>query len=298
MKQIFAGLTLCLVATLSMSSWADIGVDITFDRNRYLKYEPINVTLALRNDTGNFLEFGSGERRQGTLFFNVRTGDGTMLPSMRDPSELLDDLQMPPGSTKRVTFAFNQFFSLQRQADYTIYGQIRHDRTAYDYRSPRRRIEVRKGQSVWERSFGLPGQDDQAVIKTRTAILLRFSERSRDIYCLQIEDEDYVYMVHRVARHIAGSRPRGEIDGMSNIHLFMRIESRIFMHQVYDPHGELKQERFYTFDQGPPSLYRDSRTGRVSIVGGRRAVRGRDYMLPEDVEGALLEDGAPVLEPL
>lgn len=168
----------------------------------------------------------------------------------------------------------------------------------HDYRSPRIRLEVRKGFSVWQQSFGLPSAGQDEMIINRTASLLRFNDREREIYCLQVEDDNFVYMVNRIAQHITGARPRGKIDALSNIHIFLRIKSRLFMHQIYDYHGVLKQEKYYTFDQGAPSLRRDQQTGSIIVVGGRKAMRGIDYFLPDDVEGTWMEDTAPTLEPL
>lgn len=293
------GLLLLGVTLLPLHALASIGIDISADRTRYIKYEHVNITLTLRNDTGNTLDFRSQEGGGTTTFFmHVQDGSGRMAQQRRNPSALIDDLVLPPGSSKSITFSLNNFYNMLQQTDYFVYAQIGHPRMTHDYRSPRIRVEVRKGFPVWGKKFGLPSADQDEMITNRTASLLRFNDREREVYCLQIEDDNFVYVVHRIAQHITGARPRGEIDAMSNIHIFLRIKSRIFMHQVYDYNGTLKQEKYYTFSEDSPTLRRDQQTGSIRIIGGREAIRGIDYFLPDDVEGTLLEDTAPTLEPL
>ncbi len=298
MKRILATIAVLTFAGLQNPASAALGIDIAADRRRYVRYEPINLTIRLRNDTGNVLDFGANDRRVGHLKLEIRDGEGNPARATRDPNHLVDHLRLPAGASKHLTLALNNYFALTRQADYTVHAEIGHSRLSHDYRSNRLTLEVRNAFPVWERKFGLPGHDEDQAIVNRKASLLRFQEKDGEIYCLRIEDDNYVYSIQRIARHIIGARPRGDVDAIGNIHIFIRIKSRIFMHQAYDHQGELKQERYYTFDNSAPTLFRDQRTGTMQVIGGRPAIRGVDYAMPEDVEGTIFEDSAPVLEPL
>ncbi len=285
---------------LSMPALASIGIEIKADQECYARYEHINISLVLRNNTGNRLDFGemSEEGQRGTLHFNIQDGRGNKVQQRKDPTELISNLVLRAGETKEITFPLNNFYNLSRETTYTVHAQIAHDRLRHAYRTSGLRFEVREPHIIWRQNFGVPTEEDKEI-EHRTASIRRLSYGRKEIYCFQIEDENYVYVVNRIGRHISGANPQGLVDGHGNVHVFLRIKSRIFRYQAYNYRGDLIRERYYTFaNESRPALRRDSETGAVRVGGGRRAERGQDYVLPDDTGEEAPRVGAPVLDPL
>ncbi len=285
---------------VSLPVLASIGIRISSDRNKYIQYEPIEITLTLRNNTGNRLNFGEsgaeGQQR-GSLLLHVTDGRGNEVRQINSPEKIISNLELAAGESKQFTFPLNNFYHLSRDTTYTIYAQAGHDRLSHDYRSDSLRFEVLKAHPIWQQDFGIPAEDDDEKITTRTASIRRLSHGKDQVYCFQIEDDKYVYTVRRIADHIHGADPRGLIDGQGKVHIFLRIQSRIFLYQVYDHTGRRIQEAFYTFEnQSRPRMTRDSRTGNVHVLGGRRAQRNEDYILPEDMASGERPVDVPVVE--
>jgi len=299
MKKIIFCLGTVLFISLNSATQASMAFDIRTEHERYIRYEKIKIRLVLRNDSGNNLDFGSSENPRGKLRLYLENGDGELILPKDDPSAMLDKLSMPSGATKTLTFTLNNYFPLTRYDHYKLYAQIGHERFNDEYRSRTIDLQVHNALTIWEKTFGIPDDNQNHKITHRKAELLRFQQPNGKIYCLRISDEDYVYIVHRLARHISHANPRGEIDARSNIHIFIRIKSRIFMYQIYNWHGERLQEKFYTFDdEESPRLQRDPETGSVNVVGGRPAARGEDYDMPDNAPNNLSDDGAPLVNPL
>ncbi len=286
---------------LSFPALASIGIEIKADRECYALYEHIHITLKIRNNSGNRLSFGemSEGRRRGNLHFIIQDGRGNRIQQRKDPSELISNLVLKAGATKEITFPLNNFFNLARESTYTVHAQIGHDRLSHAYRTSGVRVEVREPHPVWRQNFGLPTEDEDNEIKHRTASIRRLRHGRKEIYCFQIEDENYVYVVNRIGRHISGANPQGLVDGNGNTHVLLRIKSRIFRYQLYNYKGDFLRERYYTFaNESRPALRRDGKTGAVSVVGGRRAEQGQDYVLPGDTKDGVRPPSAPLLEPL
>ena len=276
------------------SASAQIALGIDCDRHRYIAYEKINLTLTIRNDSGNTLEFATDDLLQVTVVDEA----GELAGKLRNPGAILKELKLPSGATRSISFVLNTYYAMQNESDYEVYVQVGHPRLRSDFRSNRLLIEVRSGTVAWTRTFGLPALKPNSEITSRQATLLRFQEKEGEIYCLRIEDRDSVYSVSRLARRIIGSEPEGEIDALGNIHILLRIKARLFLYHVYTYNGELKQEKLYAIDETQPSLYRDPDLGKVAVIGGRPALRGVDYVLPGDSAPPTLEGVSPVLEPL
>ncbi len=284
-----------LFSLCAMVADAQLALRIDCDRRRYVSYEPIQLRLTLQNNCGSDLAFDDPD----SLDFIVVDKSERLARKLRDPGRIIQGLNLANGETRTVIFPINTYFVMQDESDYQIYAQLGHSRLNNDYRSNHLLLEVRRGSVVWQKSFGLSGHEKGGTIKSRQATLLRFQEKESDIYCLRVEDDESVYSVARIARHIIGAEPECRIDALSNIHIFLRIKARLFLYHVYDSRGRLKQEKYFVIDQTRPSLYRDPELGEVNVVGGRPALKGVDYVVPEEGESSSSIQGlAPVLEPL
>ncbi len=279
-------LPLLLVAFLflaALPTWAQLGIALTASYNKFLRYEPIEVTVTLRNYSGNTLTFSKEGPNRGYLFFLVDTHNGRMVKSLKAKDNPADGLVLNAGETKALSLSLNTFFDLQSPGSYTVKAQVGHARLSNDYQSDEVTFEVRDGLMVTSRNVGLPGDDANGKIKALKVSLLLFQDDDQGIYCLRVEDDDLVYSTIRLGRQINSSEPEMDADATSDVHLLLQVASRLYSYQVYSLAGarvKLRQQSYYSPDGTVPHLSRSP--GYIKVVNGRLAVEGVDYIIDEN----------------
>lgn len=268
-----------------------VGVKLETDRNHYIRYEPIQATVTLRNYAGNTLVFGTSEASEsisGALRFNVvRSGSLSRAPRHRDVNPV-ENLILAPGDTRQLKLQLNSIVDMSREGSYTVTARVNHPRLSQDYESKETSLTVRAGLAVWEREVGVPQRDETSAIQQRTVSLLRFRQEEGQTYALQVRDTNTVYGIIRLGPYMSGSHPECRIDAMSNIHLLYQLTPRLFVYRVYGIDVSLRQNLYYAMGEDQPVLVRDPELGRVAVVGGRRAIPGKDYRPGGERGGDLL----------
>ena len=277
-------LLIIMAAILSMAitdAWAQVGLKLIAEHDKYLKYEPIKMTLLVRNYSGNTLLFGEVGDTQGGLHFDVMSRSGIPAPSLGAKANPISGMVFAPGECKQLSFTLNSLFDLQRDDYYTITAYVEHKRMAQGFKSNTINFEVRDGIIITKRTIGLPTEKQDDLIKNVTASLLRFNEGNHsEIYCLRIEDEKSVYGTFRLGPYIIGGRPQLDADGTSAIHVLVQVSSRLYSYAVYSlikGKAVLRMQRYYLPDNGTPMLSRS--TGYLKILYAKPAVEGVDYQI-------------------
>ncbi len=274
------GLLLVAFLALSLPVRAQLGINLEADRNVYVRYEPVKLTLVLRNYSGHELDFGGLAQDSGEVVVVVSRSD-IMGVEVKHLAQELGEFELGAGETRRLEFTLNRLVNMQPVTDYTVYAQVKHPDLGSDYRSAQVQVEVREGTAIWQRQTGVPGGDRDGVRAVRKVSMVRLHETKQDTYCLRIEDDKTVYRVVRLGPYIYGGEPQVDLDAAANTHVLMRSKARLYSHRVYDFNGRLKQEKYYIVEDGQPLLIRDDDTGRIGVSGGRPAVAGVDYTTPE-----------------
>ncbi len=272
---------------------AQVNVSLKTDRKHYLRYEPVGVTVVLRNYSGNTLLFSDepGPNR-GSLRFIVQRPEGQELRPRRDAGNPVADLVLGAGETRQLAVQLNEFFDLRSEGPYLVSAQLSHQRLPNDYLSQPAAFDVREGVPVITRDLGLPQTDGGAPIKAVTAQLLLFHDGERWQYCLRAETEDAVLGTVRLGPQIAGTQPQMDADAASDVHVLVQLQARLCLHAVYgitETGLRLRQRRYYRPDQYGPRL--TQAPGYLKVVGGIPVREGID-MEPLPLEETGAEPGA------
>ena len=269
----------CCGFFLAWPVFAQLGIVLKTNHERYLKYEPIDVTIVIRNYSGNTLVFSNDKGvRTGHLFFEIDRHNKSSVHRLAHGTNPVDGLVLGAGETKELTLALNTLYDLQAEGGYTVTAQIGHRRLPNDYRSNPITFEVREGIPVVTRRVGLPSTSPTAPIKTMTVSLLLFNDGKGCMYCLRVEDDKNVYATIRLGPQISGSPPQLDADASSDIHILFQSAPRLYSYSVYSILGgdvRLRQQRYYVAEGGIPKLTRAP--GYLKVVNGRPAVEGKDY---------------------
>lgn len=270
-----------IVALLATDALAQVGLKLKSERDKYLKYEHINMTLLVRNYSGNTLVFGNAEGTQGRLLFDVTSRSGKPVPTLSAKANPIAGMVFAPGESKQLTLTLNALYDLQRDDFYTVTAYIDHKRMTQGFKSNTVSFEVRDGIVITQRTIGLPTEKNDELIKNVSATLLRFNEGNHsEIYCLRIEDATSVYGTFRLGPYIIGGQPQLDADGTSAIHVLVQISSRLYSYAVYSlikGKAILRMQRYYLPDNGTPQLSRS--TGYLKILYAKPAIEGVDYQV-------------------
>lgn len=270
------GLTVCL-----SSAFAQIGIALRADHTRFLRFEPIELVIVLRNYSGNTLVFGSGDRKEsGYIDFIVDSHTETPVPKLDRHANPAENLILGAGETRELSLAVNRIFNMQRDGSYTIKARVGHPRLSHDYESNSVTVDVQEGLPVVSRIVGMPTAKASEPIRSVTVSLWLFEDENGSLYCLRAEDEKYVYGTIRLGPEIAGGTPELDADAASDIHVLFQTRPRLYSYSVFSIVGySLKQrvQRYYVSENGAPHLSR--MPGCLKVVGGRLAVEGVDYRM-------------------
>ncbi len=270
-------LILLFLLLFAGASFGQIAMKLSSLYANYLRYEPIELTLELRNLSGNTLVFG---KEDGKMTFRVRTRNGMNVIPIDKEANPMEGLVFAPGDIRHLTLIINEIFDLQKPDYYSIEACVEHVRLPNVYASNEVGFEVKQGTLLLTRTFGLPTKKETDKIRSATANLLRFHDGKNDIYCLRIEDDENVYGAFRIGPFIEGSIPQLDIDSSSSIHVLVQVRPRLYAYNVYTivkGQAKLRQQRYYAPAEGTPTLSRSS--GYLRILNARLAHEGEDYLI-------------------
>ena len=248
--------------------YGQLSVDISSDRKGYIVYEPVKITVKIRNQSGSTLRFGSTGQDSGRLFFIVSDEKGNDVKARIKGANPANGLVIPKGLTKQVTVTLNNLFDLSETGHYRIKAQVEHSRLAQGFRSKAQLIEIKHGVLVKKERFGVLNKSGMS--ETRTVSFITIKEDREQMLCMKIEDSKIVYTFQRLAEMATGFEPRVEIDARNEIHVLLQTASRNFTYWRFNENGlEKERSSFPVVGQSVPLLVRDPDIGRVMVIGNK-----------------------------
>ncbi len=262
---------------------AQLAMSMQLNRDNYILYEQIYARVTFRNYSGRGIVFGKNPGLKGTLKFKIFTPGGILVKEREVENNLLEGIVLNPGATESVTVPLHGLYKLSKAGTYTINAIISHPQFKKSYKSVDNSFSIYNGLIVWEKIVGVPDVlniNKKEQIKTRKVKILNFYGDNKKLYALIIEDKKMVYGVVRLAESINSELPHCEIDGLSRIHILVQISAEVFSYFIYNVDCQLEEFTNYIQSDGVnPVLVRNPKQGTVTVVGGKKAVKGQDFTI-------------------
>lgn len=264
---------------------AQVGMRLDLNQSVYLKYEPVFARLYIRNLTGQPLSFSG----HSTLTFEIESSDKSLAEKLADPTEILNELVLPPGATKELKIRVSSYYKLRRSGFYSIRAIIQHSAMQDKYTSNNQTFSVQDGICVWDRLVSPPdllGSDGTKIRVTtpRKYKIISSTDGKDKYFYLVIEDDQNIYSIKRLSAESCKIAPEAEVDGLSRIHILHQVSPKIWLYIVYDTNGmEEKREVYLKNGSTTPRLNCALDTGIISISGGRLANLDQDQDVLQDV---------------
>lgn len=273
-----------------------LAVELRISQLNYLLYEAIFARVFIRNLSAHAIAFGERSELQGSLAFEIQTHEnvGKHFLPLIDPALTppLTGSIIPAGATREYTFNLRDYYDIRETGRYSIRAVIRHNRFRDEYISPLVYFNIVKGMKFRDITVGVPSFEADITGKTNAASkieqrcyhILSYFTGKVHVYNLMIDDERTVYANRRIGFNLGPALPpECEIDFLSRLHLLVPANSNVFAYYRFTPDGRLDHRQILIKAASRPRLVTDSKTGAVSVVGGREAQRDLDYEEIKDI---------------
>ena len=278
-------LLLALISVFTLKS--DVVMRLSVPRNYYMQYEPITLSLSLRNSSGQALVFGSEAEFKGYLGIEVTDIHARPIKGNNNKVDLRG-LILKPGVDQSIRINLGKWLDVTRLGTYKIKLFISHPMLKNEYESNAITFEVSAGRIFWSKTFGIPKLDTTKMgepANQRSYNIKALQDKS-DVYLfLFIEDEDKIYSIKKLGMLLGHEHPKSEIDMINRLHILLPLSPKVFQYLVFDWNGQREVNKVYRTSRDIPVLFRNPSTGEVKVVGGEVAHEGVDYteekLIPE-----------------
>lgn len=270
---------LVVLATLAARSLAQVSVEVTFDQEQYFANERMLAAVRIANLSGRTLKLGTDDE---WLDFSVEADDGGIVRQLEKPP-VKGEFELPNSGRATRWVDLAPCFDMGKPGRYRITAFVKIADLEMDVVSARVGVNIVKGTTVWEQTFGMPvkaGETPGPIEVRRFELVQATNTKSVQLY-VRISDLNgtKVFKVFALGPLLTFSRPEGRVDRQGNLHALFQVSARMFTYNVVGPSGEHLIRQTYQYTSSRPKLYADSESA-ISVVGGYRIVHETDVPPP------------------
>jgi len=269
-------LSLALAAALLSPASAQVTVEVTLPQDQFLPGESLTAAVRITNRSGQKLRLGA---EKDWLNFSVESRSGFVVAKLGDPPVAGEfDLDSSKVATKRVDLA--PYFTLSQPARYSVTASVKIKAWDREISSPAKGFDIIHGANLWEQEFGVPAVSGatNSTPEVRKYILQQANYlRGRLRLYLRLTDasEARAFRVFPIGQKVSFSRPEGQVDKWSDLHVLYANGPHSFSYTVFNPDGDLLVRETYDYAASRPRL-RVGQEGKISVVGGVRRFTAMD----------------------
>lgn len=256
----------------SRSAEAQIFVTLKAEATRYLLYEPLQVTVTLRNELGVPLILNSGEG-SADLAFEIEQSPGRPLRPAAGRAAA-EPRTVEPWKTETLTIDLLREYEILRPGPYRIVARVTVG--GIDFLSTPALVDVLPGLEI-VRTTAMAEDGSRRVLSLRTLV------RDRHDYAfIQILDEDrsVCYATHNIGSIIRHFKPLLQVSSDQTVHTLHQSAPTRYTHSVTRLNGQPVSITYYSTSPVETARFRADRRGVLRV------------------EGVLPYRGDPVVEPV
>lgn len=266
MKRI-ASLLAVLLGILS-SARAQLEVGMEMKRHIFLRGEPVEVTVAIRNLAGKDVILRDVDDHQWFGFEITRGADtpiGPLSPDYRN-----DPLVILSGDAVRHKVDLLKLYPMTEYGTYQVRAAIYFPETGKYLTSGPLRIDISDGRKLWTRTVGVPASKDGAG-GYRVVTLLAFQQPKENTLYARVEDDatGNIFGTYPLGRLVGGSTPAAEFDADNTLHVFHLVGPSLYNLSKIGVNGEWLGQTLWNSAKGRATVRRKT-DGRMVIVGATR----------------------------
>jgi len=263
MKRIEAALAFIIAAALPVC--AQVSVELKLPQDQFLPNETLSVAVRISNRSGQMLRLGA---EQDWLTFGLEAQKGSVVPKLGDP-DVVGEFEVPSSKVaiKRVDLA--PYFNVSEPGRYSVTATVRIKGWDREITSPPKSFNIVNGAPLWEQEFGVPGSTN-GVPEVRKYLLEQANYLKGQIRLyMRLTDKtgSRTFRTFPIGQMVSFSRPEGQVDKKSNLHVLYANGPHSFSYTMFDPSGELVARQIYDYVNSRPRL-QVNQDGEVVVAGG------------------------------
>lgn len=261
---------LALLLAVIIGWWAGVAngqlaVQAKTDKDTFLLYEPIPVTVGLRNLTGRTIQL-TGSADTPWLNFVIADEGGSLLGAAGE-LKTEESVLIPPGQTVSRKVDILPLYDLRRRGNFTV--QARVEQGGIQAISMPVKIVIVNGRELWTQTVALPVAD-QKEDEYRTYSLIARRGDKEDLLHICVKDEPHqlVYGVIGLGGYIPLAEPEARVDRNGHLHVLYPGGPRAYGYVHVDPQARIIERAVYADRSSKPRLVIND--GAVSVRGGEQ----------------------------
>ncbi len=260
-------LPLFFLALLS-AAHAQLDVSLEMKRNIFMRGEPIEAAVIVRNLAGKDVMLRDTEGKAWFGFEIMRGADTPVAPLHPNytnaPQEVLSN-----GSIRR-TVDLLQLYPLTEFGTHTVRAAIYFAETGKYLVSQPVKLDISEGRKIWTQTVGVPASKDRAG-EYHVVSLLAFQQTKDNTLYARIEDQatGTIFGTYPLGRMLSGTNPGHEFDGENTLHVFHMVGPGHYYLSKIGVNGEWLGQTVWQ-SKGRAAVRRKE-DGRMVIVGATRS---------------------------
>ena len=270
-------LSLFTIGALANQVRAQLAVQVKVEKDTFLVYEPIPVTVSIRNFSGRTLEL-TGELGKPWLSFLVLDESGGIVPAVgKHKSE--GSALIAAGQTVSRTIDLLPLYDIRARGNYRVQARVNGAGTSAI--SAPIRLTVINGREMWSQTIGLPSKEG-VVDEYRTYALLAGRDEQQDLLHVSVRDEQHqiVYGVIALGGFITLTEPDARLDQEGRLHVLYQAGPRSYGYVDIDPYARVLYRAAYSDVNSKPRLVVNN--SEITVQGGEKTYPKSERVMSQD----------------
>jgi len=245
---------------------AQVQVDISLARTLYLVYEPLILTVSIRNLSGGPLDL-TDDARHRWFDVQIESTDGRPIPPRGTPAPN-PPAAIAAGQTVRRSINLTPLFPITEFGSYRVRAVVFVPQYGRYFDSQRLNFEITEGRVVWEQSVGVPpGAGLDGNTRTYSLLTHRLPQSTRLYLRVQDTSRGVIYCTTQLGRFLSHGTPEVLLDSGNEIHILHSLAPKEYLYSHFNLNGKVQKQQAYQDWGTRPALVRTTEGG-VNILGG------------------------------
>lgn len=269
-------LSLLAGVAVSTVASAQISIQMRSDRDMFLTFESIPVTVSIRNFSGRNIQIEEGQ--ESWLDFLVTDETGAAIAATGHAAAGGSAL-IPAGQTVGRKVDLLALYDLRSPGSYRVQALV--DSGGQKFVSSPLKFTISNGREIWTQTLGLPPKDN-APDEYRTYQLINGKVTKVDtLYvCVREEAKNTIYGMLALGDYLSMSTPEVVTDKAGHLHVLFRNGPRSFNYAEIDGDANIVNRAVYTDVQSRPGLANGT-NGLVVVRGGEKVWPRAERMMTD-----------------
>jgi hypothetical protein len=253
------------MCTLATSGLAQFDIQVRMERESYLLYESMPVSVSVRNYSGRPLTLDTGE--ETWLKFLIADEAGSVVKPVKD-FRMNEPFVVGPGQTLTRIIDVLPLYELRQRGTYRLQARI--SQAGVVRLSSPVTFTVMQGREIWHELAGLPtGPEGRDEYRLYTLLARRTQDTETLYISVQDQEKQVVYGVLPLGAIIPAGEPQALIDKAGRVHILFHTQPRSFGYVCVDGQAQLVDRAVYSDVGSQPQLLADA-DRNVRVIGGEQ----------------------------